>query len=135
MPMYDYLKLLQSDTANTGDAVTTDKCNFGVTNPGVNKGGVPWGLHVIVTTTFTGLDEGVNLGIVHSANDDLSTSSEVHTKMFVPVAEMVAGAHFFIPAGSRALKQYACGIFDAVSTAASEGKTTMFLGPKSGGEV
>ena len=135
MPMYDYTKLLQSDTANTVAAVTTDKVNSGVTNPGFNKGGAPWGLHVIVTTTFTTLTEGVKLAIFHSAADDLSTSSEIHSEMFVPVAEMVAGAHFFVPAGSRALKQYLCGAFVPVSTAAGAGKSTMFFGPKSGGEV
>lgn len=135
MPIYDYSKLLQSDTANTVAAVASDKINTGVTNPGYNKGGVPWGLHVIVTTAFTGLTEGVGLGIIHSAADDLTTSSELHSSMFVPVAEMVAGAHFFIPAGSRDLKQYITGLFNPVSTAASTGKSTMFFGPKSGGEV
>ena len=61
MPAYDYLKLLQSDTANTVAAVTTDKVNFGDANPAPNKGGVPYGLHAIVTTTFTDLTEGVLL--------------------------------------------------------------------------
>lgn len=135
MPAYDYTKLLQSATANTVAAVTTDKIDSGVTNPGYNKGGVPWGLHVIVTTTFTGLTEGVMLQIMHSAADDLSTASEIHSAMFVPVDEMVAKAHFFIPAGSRALKRYLCGEFKPINTAASAGATTMFFGPKSGGEV
>jgi hypothetical protein len=133
--MYDYLKLIQSDTANTVAAIGTTTLNFGNDGPGVNKGGVPWGLHVIVTTTFTGLTEGVKLGIVQSDADDISTSSELHSEMFVPVANMVAGAHFFIPAGSQALKQYVNALFSPVSTAASAGKTTMFLGPKSGGEA
>lgn len=135
MPVYDYKKLLQSDTANTTAAVTTDKLDAGVTSPSYNKGGVPWGLHVIVTTTFTGLTEGVRLQILHSAADDLSTSSEIHSEMFVPVASMTAGKHLFIPAGSRQLKEYMCGAFTPVSTAASAGKTTMFFGPKSGGEA
>ena len=133
MPAYDYLFLLQSDTANTVDAVTTDKMNFGNANPGVNKNGL-WGLHVIVTTAFADLDEGANIGIVHSASDDLSTSSEVHTSMFVPVDELTAGKHLFLPACSRPLLQYAGVLFDAVSTAANAGKTTMFFGPASGGE-
>jgi hypothetical protein len=135
MPAYDYKKLLQSDTANTTAAVSSDKLDSGVTNPGYNKGGVPWGLHVIVTTVFATLTEGVMLQIMHSAADDLSTSSEIHSAMFVPVAEMVAGAHFFIPAGSRALKRYLCAEFKPISTAAGSGKTTMYFGPKQGGEV
>ncbi|MFA5322335.1 MAG: Bbp16 family capsid cement protein [Smithella sp.] len=131
MPLYDYIKLLQSDTANTTDAVTTDKMNFGNANPGVNKHG-QWGMHVIVTTAFGNLTEGANFSIIHSAADDLSTASEVHTSMFIPVDELVAGAHFFLPACSRVLLQYACGMFDAVSTAANAGKTTIYFGPASG---
>jgi hypothetical protein len=134
MPIYDYEYLLQSDTANTVAAVSTDKLNFGNTYGGVNKHN-QFGLHVIVTTVFATLTEGVLLTILHSAADDLTTSSEIHTQMFVPASEMVAGAHFFIPAGSRPIKQYACGAFVPVSTAAASGKSTMFFGPKSGGEV
>lgn len=135
MPIYDYTKLLQSDTANTTAAVTTDKLDAQDTYPAYNKGGIPWGLHVIVTTAYGNLTEGVRLQILHSAADDLSTASEIHSEMFVPVAEMLKGSHFFIPAGSRQLKRYMCGAFTPVSTAANAGKSTMFFGPKSGGEV
>lgn len=128
MPMYDYSKLIQSDTANTVDAVGTDKMNFGNANPGVNENG-QWGMHVIVTTAFGNLTEGANFSIVHSASDNISVSSEVHTSMFIPVAELVAGAHFFLPACSRVLLGYVGFFFDAVSTAANAGKTTVYFGP------
>ena len=131
--MFENKFLIQSDTANTTDAVGTNTINFGNAEPGVNKSG-DFGLHVIVTTAFTGLDEGVNMGVVHSAADDISTSSEVHTSMFIPVDEMVAGAHFFLPLCSRTLLQYVGTLFDAVTTAASAGKTTQYLGPRVGGE-
>jgi hypothetical protein len=132
--MFDYLFLIQADTANTVDAVGTNEMNFGVTNPGVNKGGVPWGLHVIVTTAFTGLAEGANFSIVHQSTATVSTASEVHTSMFIPVDELTAGAHFFLPACSRTMLQYVGMLFDAVSTAASAGKTTCYFGPANGGE-
>ena len=127
MPVYDYLYLLQSDTANTSDAITTYAVDFGVTAPAVQAGG-KFGLHVVVTTAFTSLTEGVNLTVIHSASDDLSTSSEKHTSMFVPVAEMTLGAHFFIPLGSRPLKRYVGGLWDVVSTSGATGKTTWYLG-------
>jgi hypothetical protein len=133
MPAYDYLFIVQEDTANTTDAVGTNVMNFGNANPGVNKNGM-WGLHVIVTTAFGNLTEGANFSIVHSDADDISTASEVHTSMFVPVDELTAGKHLFLPACSRPLLQYAGVLFDAVSTAANAGKTTMFFGPASGGE-
>lgn len=135
MPIYEYTKLLQSDTANTTAAVATDCLDAQDTAPGYNKGGVPWGLHVVVTTTYGNLTEGVRLQILHSAADDITTSSEVHSEMFVPADEMVKGAHFFIPAGSRPLARYIGAAFTPVSTAANAGKSTMWLGPKSGGEV
>lgn len=127
MPIYDYLFLLQSDTANTVDAVTTNEINFGVTNPGVNKSGM-FGMHVIVTTTFGSLTEGVIWWILQGATTGLTTSSTKHTGMFIPVAQMVKGAHFFIPMGSVPMLQFACGLFDAVSTSANAGKTTVYFG-------
>jgi hypothetical protein len=133
MPIYDYLFLVQSDTANTVDAVGTNFMNFGNAAPGVNKHG-QWGLHIIVTTAFGNLTEGANFSIIHSAADDLTTASEVHTSMFVPVDELTAGKHIFLPACSRPLLQYVGVLFDAVSTAANAGKTTMYFGPANGGE-
>jgi len=127
MPMYDYSFLLQSDTANTTDAVTTNEVDFGVTTPAPNISN-QFGMHVIVTTTFTTLTEGVIWWILHGASGTLTTSSTKHTGMFVDVADMVKAAHHYVPCGSIPLLRYACGMFDAVSTAAGAGKTTVFLG-------
>ena len=127
MPMYDYTFLLQSDTANTTDAVTTNEVDFGITTPAPNVG-FKGGLHVIVTTTFGALTEGVIWWTLHDGTGTLNTSSPKHTGMFVAVADMVKGAHHFIPWGSIPILRYACGMFDAVSTAANAGKTTIFFG-------
>lgn len=127
MPMYDYTFLLQSDTANTTDAVTTNEVDFGTTSPSPNTSG-KFGMHVIVTTAFGNLTEGVIWWILHGSSGSLSTASTKHTGMFVDVADMVKGAHHYVPAGSIPILRYACGMFDAVSTAANAGKTTIFLG-------
>jgi len=125
--MYDYSFLLQSDTANTTDAVTTNEVDFGITTPAPNVG-FKFGMHVVVTTAFGALTEGVIWWILHGSSGSLSTSSTKHTGMFVGVADMVKGANHFVPCGSIPLLRYACGMFDAVSTAANAGKTTVFLG-------
>ena len=129
MPVYDYLFLLDSDTAFTTAAVSGGAADFGVAYPDVQAAG-QFGMHVIVTTTFTSLTEGVRLIIVHSAADDLSTSSEEHTSMFVPVTELAKGAHFFIPLGNRRLLRYACGLWKPVSTSGASGKITWYFGDR-----
>jgi hypothetical protein len=127
MPMYDYSFLLQSDTANTTDAVTTNEVDFGVTTPAPNISN-QFGMHVIVTTTFGNLTEGVIWWILHDGTGTLNTSSPKHTGMFVAAADMVKNAHHYVPCGSIPLLRYACGMFDAVNTAANAGKTTVYLG-------
>lgn len=110
---------------NAADEYTDDEINFGITTPGVNKSG-NFGLHLVVTTTFTGLDSGANVWTVHGAATAPTTK---HTGMFIPVASLVAGAHFFIPVGSTPLLQYARGLFDIVSEVATAGAADMWFGP------
>lgn len=127
MPVYDYAFLLQSATANTTAAVTTNEVDFGVTTPAVNQGG-KFGLHVVVTTAFTSLTEGVVIWILHGSAGSLTTSSTKHTGMFIPVASLTLGAHFFIPCGSIPLLRYATALWSPVSTAGATGATTMYFG-------
>jgi hypothetical protein len=97
---------------------------------GLEKLGISWGLHGIVTTAFTGMAEGCFLAIIHSAADDLSAASVQHTKMFIPVASLVAGAHFFVPIGKGVtLLRYVGGVFDIVTNVATAGAMTCWLGP------
>jgi len=126
MPVYDYQFLLQSDTANTSEAVTTNEINFGVTSPGVNKSGA-FGMHVIVTTTFT-TSTSVTFWILQGAATGLTTSSTKHTGMDVPLAQLVKGAHFFVPMGSVPMLQFACGMFTPNGGSAGAGKTTIYFG-------
>ena len=110
---------------NAADEYTDDEINFGMASPGVNKSG-NFGLHFVVTTAFTGLDSGVNVWTAHGAATAPTTK---HTGMFIPVASLVAGAHFFIPQGSTPLLQYARGLFDIVSEVATAGAGDMWFGP------
>jgi hypothetical protein len=126
MPMYDNLLLLHEDAiiGQAADEYTAAEQNFGVTTPAPNLSG-NFGMHIVVTTTFTGSASGVIMWIVHGA---ATTPTTKHTGMFIPVASLVAGAHFFVPCGSIPLLQYARGLYDEeeVSTA---GKMTIWFGP------
>ena len=125
MPAYDNLFLLADDQVlgNSADENATNEVNFGVTNPNVGRSNM-FGLHVIVTTTFTGLDSGVNIEILHGASTGPST---VLASRFFAVADLVAGAHFFIPAPGTLL-QYASANFNIVSEVATAGAATMYFG-------
>lgn len=128
MPMYDYHMLLCSEQVlgNAADEYTDDEVYFGMTTPDLTGSG-NFGIHMVVTTTFTGLDSGVNLWIVHGA---ATTPTTKHTAMFIPVSELVAGAHFFVAAGNRQLLAYARGLFDIVSEVATAGAATIWFGPR-----
>ena len=131
MPMYDYKYLLCEAQAlgNAGDEYTDNEVDFGVTTPNVNAGG-EFGLHMVVTTTYTTLTSGAILWICHGAATAPTTK---HTGMFIPVASLVAGAHFFVPCGSIPLLEFARGLFDVVSENAGAGASTCWFGsPKDG---
>ena len=132
MPMYDY-KYLLHDAAIIGQAAdeySANEVNFGVTTPNVNAKG-DFGLHVVIGVAFTGCASGVTFWIVHGA---ATTPTTKHTGMFVPVAELVAGADFFIPCGSVELLQYARMLFDE-SEVSTAGTLTAYFGPKHGRET
>lgn len=127
MGMYDYKYLLCSAQVlgNAADEYTDDEVNFGVTTPDVGAGG-QFGLHMVVTTAFTGLDSGAILWTVHGA---ATTPTTRHTGMFIPVASLVKNAHFFVPLGSTPLLQYARAEFDIVNQVATAGAATIWFGP------
>jgi hypothetical protein len=129
MPTYDYKYLLHNDAdlGHSGDEYSTNEVNFGVTTPNVNAGG-KFGLHLVVTEAFTDLTEGVILWICHGASTAPTTKL---SGMFIPVADLTLGAHFFIPCGSIPLLQYARALFDVVSTNATLGEGTMWFGDAS----
>jgi hypothetical protein len=126
MGMRDYKHMLCSAQVmgNAADEYTDDEVYSGVTTPAENQTG-NWGLHMTVTTTFTGLDSGVIVWIVHGA---ATTPTTQHTGMFIPVASLVKGAHFFIPAGNVDLLAYKRGLFDIVNEVATAGAVDMWFG-------
>ena len=127
MPVYDYKYLLTDNGIVTTDIVSTNTVNFGVAKPNVNKGG-KFGLHIIITTAFTGAASGMDFSIVHSASDNLSTSSTKHTTARIQVSDCTAGAHIFIPMASHTMLQYVGAVAAHVSEALTAGYVTMYLG-------
>lgn len=127
MGLSDYLLRLCTAQVlgDAADEYTTDEVDFGEATPDVNSSG-NFGLHMVVTTTYTGLDSGAIMWTVHGAATAPTTK---HTGMFIPVADLVAGAHFFIPVGSTPVLQYARGLFNIVSEVATAGASTCYFGP------
>lgn len=125
--IYDkkYLLAEEQVLGDAADEYTEDEVNFGVVAPNVNAGG-NFGMHMVVTTAYTGLASGAILWCAHGAATAPTTK---HTGMFIPVANLVAGAHFFIPIGSTPLLQFARGLFDIVSEVATAGASTIWFGP------
>ena len=113
---------------NAADEYMDTEIDFGVVTPAVNKGR-KFGLHMVVTTTYTGLDSGAIVWICHGAATAPTTK---HTGMFIPVASLVAGKKFYIPCGSIALLQFCRGLFDIVTEVATAGASTCWLGPPDG---
>ena len=127
MPLSDNLLWLcdAQVLGNSGSEYTDDDINFGYAAPGINKGG-QFGLHMLITVTYTGLDEGCILWIIHAAT---STPTVKHSGMFIPVASMVVGNHFYVPCGSIPLLQYARAYFEVVSENATAGASDLYFGP------
>ena len=127
MPLYDYLELLCTEQVlgNAGDEYTTDTVNLGFAKPYLNRSG-NFGLHMVVTTAYTGLDSGVYLWIVHGAATAPTTK---HTAMFIAVADLTLAAYFFVPCGSTPVLQYVRGLFNVVSENATAGASTCWFGP------
>jgi hypothetical protein len=130
--MNDYLYYLADAQVlgNAADENATNEINFGVTNPNVGRSGM-FGAHIIVTTTFTGLDSGVNIEIVHGASTSPST---VCASRFFAASALTAGKHYFIPA-PPSLLQYASVNFNIVSEVATAGACDIYFGePGQGAE-
>ncbi len=132
MPMYDYKYLLCSEQVlgNAADENADHEVNFGVASPGVGNLGI-MALHIIVTTTFTGLDSGVNIEVVHGANTGPTT---VCASRFLAVAALVKGKHYQVLCPPSML-QYASMNFNIVNQVATAGKITAYFGePGQGAE-
>ncbi len=132
MPMYDYKFLLDEavDQCAAASTYTTAEINFGVANPNV-AAHQEFGAHVVITTTYTNLESGVNVWVAHGAATAPTTKLCART---LPVADMVAGAHFFIPIPPTNL-QYMRLKFVPVSETSTNGACTTWLGPRNGGEI
>ena len=132
MPMYEYKYLLADAQVfgNAADEASDNEVNSVVTNPNVGRSAM-FGLHCIVTTTFTGLDSGANIQIQHGASTGPTT---VCASRFFAASSLTAGKHYFIPA-PPSLLQYARMNFDIVSEVATAGAITAYFGePGQGAE-
>lgn len=124
MGMSDYKFLLGTTQAFTADGYSTDEINFGITNPNPALSG-NFGLNVVVTTAFTGMASGVDIGVVHGASTAPTTK---HTSRRFAVGDLTLGKHIFIPLGGPLL-QYARMQWDVVSESATAGALTSWFGP------
>ena len=129
MPQYDYKYLLASALAITTEVVMTNEIDFGFATPAPNIGG-KFGLHVVITTTFTGAASGVYFWILHGAATGLTTSSLKHTGMFVLTgATLINGLHYFIPCGPYPpLLEFVGAKVTPVSEALATGALTAWFG-------
>jgi len=130
--MYDYLLQLCSEQVlgNAADEIADYEVNFGVTNPNLGRSNM-FGLHLIVTTAFTGLDSGVNIELTHGA---ATAPTTVAASRFFAVTDLTLGKHYFIP-GPPSLLQYASMNFNIVSEVATAGAMTAYFGePGQGAE-
>jgi len=132
MPVYDYKFLLDTDVDECAAASTYSggEINFGITNPDVGQSNM-YGVHIVITTTYTNLESGVQVWYCHGA---ATTPTTKLAARLLPVADMVAGAHFFFPLPPKCL-QYSRLKFVPVSETSSNGALTAWLGPKEGGEI
>lgn len=129
MGLADYKYLIETETAFTTAAYSTDAISHAQTTPALNRNG-QFGLHLVVTTAFTGLASGLYLWIIHGAATAPTTK---HSCLFIPVAAMTAGAHFFVPAGIGVdLLQFMRARYEPVSEAATAGAVTAWFGPADG---
>ncbi|MDD2657198.1 MAG: hypothetical protein PHD04_00870 [Candidatus Pacebacteria bacterium] len=121
--MYDYLYLLDSDHAVTTADYSTTEVYFGRDNPNVGKSGM-FGLHVIITTSFGNMTEGMDIQI---CSDSTASATTVIASRHLAVAEMTAGKHFYIPA-PPSIAGYCRARWNVTSTAANAGKLTGYFG-------
>jgi hypothetical protein len=113
---------------NAADEYSDDEIDTELTYPYWNEGNMEFGLNMIVTTTFTGLDSGAILWIVHGSSTAPTTK---HTGMFIPVASLVKGKKFFVPMGKGVgMLRYARALFDIVNEVATAGAADVYFGPK-----
>lgn len=131
MPMYDYLYLIEDAAAVlTSSEYSNVEIDFGRTTPNVGRGG-KFGMHIVVTTTFAGLASGCKMWIAHGA---ATSPTVLSVGRFIAVADMVAGAHFYVP-GPHSLLRFARGRWEAVSAGASAGAISAWFGPDEDGAV
>jgi hypothetical protein len=131
MGMYEFKYLLSEAEAFTAAAYTTNgntDVDFGVTTPNINKGGM-FGLHVVVTTAFTGAAEGCYFWLIHGAATSPTEAAGRHSGMYVPTAQLIAGAHFYVSFSSMPLLRYVRGYFEPHTNDATAGAITAYLGP------
>lgn len=129
MPINDYLMRL--NTAIDGfDANTnsTNEVDFGYADPNCGAGG-NFGCHIVITTTYTDLTEGAEFCVMHGT----AAAPATHLiRRHIPVAAMVAGAHFFIPFPPTNGRFVRLKTF-ATSTTSTNGAHTAWLGPNEDG--
>lgn len=130
MPLSDDLFWLADAQilGDSGSEYSDEDVNFGYAAPDVNSGG-GFGLHMLITTTYTTLTSGCILWIATNASATPAAAGDRHTGMFIAVARMKKGNHFYVPCGSEPLLQWANAEFEVVSDNPGAGASDLWFGP------
>lgn len=123
MPLSDYKLWVESDHAVTTADYSSTELNFGIAGPNIGKANM-FGLHVIITTAFATLTEGMDIEI---CSDATAGATSVIASRHFAVGDLVAGKHYYIPAPPTTL-QYVRARWHVTSTAATAGKLSGYFG-------
>jgi hypothetical protein len=131
MPIQDSKMRLSTDldgfAANTN---STNEIDFGVANPNCGKNG-NFGCHILVTQTYTNLESGGDFVVMHGVA--VAPAVRLITRRIL-VADLVAGAHFFIPFPPNNLRYVRLKTIP-VSETSTNGTHTAWLGPNEDGAI
>jgi hypothetical protein len=93
-----------------------------------------FGLHIVITTVFTTDPAGGIIAHVYTGTTT-TTDTDIASRKLT-VAQLIAGAHYFVPVAPQDLKRYADAYIEVVSGSNnSSGKMTMWFGPDMDGSI
>lgn len=93
-------------------------------------------LHILVKTSFDGLNAGVNLQLIDASNINLTTDQRILSEIpAVAMADMAAQKHYMIPIPPRKLQQFLGMRFEPVGTDSTVGNIIAWFDEQAESEV
>jgi hypothetical protein len=129
MPIQDSKMRLTTDVDGfNANCNSTNEIDFGYADPNCGKNG-KFGCHILITETYTDLTQGGDFVVMHSAA--AAPAVFLISRRLLP-AQMVAGAHFFIPFPPTNRRYVRLKTIPGATTS-TNGKYTAWLGPDEDG--